>query len=47
LDDVIILDVALPDLVAGLERHGVGAAGNRRPVASQGISALLALAINV
>jgi hypothetical protein len=39
--------VALPDLAAGVERHGVGEAVNRRPMAPQGISALLAVAINV
>ena len=41
------LGVALPDLAAGLERHGAGQAGNRDPVASQGLSALLALAIKI
>jgi hypothetical protein len=30
------LDVALPDLAAGLERHGAGEAGDRDPIASKG-----------
>src|SRR5229473_7859236 len=41
------LDLALPDLAAGLERHGAGEAGNRDPVAPQGFPALLAVAINI
>ena len=41
----VALGVALPDLAAGLERHGAGEASNRHPVASQRLSALLAVAI--
>src|SRR5580704_3309716 len=41
------LDVALPDLAAGLERHGAGEAGDRDPVASQWFPAVLAVAIKI
>ena len=41
------LGVALPDLAAGLAHHGAGQAGNRDPVASQRLSALLAMAIKI
>jgi hypothetical protein len=37
--------VALPDLAAGLGRHRAGETGNRGPVASQKLPALLAVAI--
>src|SRR6266849_4521409 len=39
------LGVALPDLGAGPAHHGAGQAGNRDPVASQRLSALLAAAV--
>jgi hypothetical protein len=39
------LGVALPDLAAGLERHGAGQTRNCDPVASQGLPAPLAVAI--
>ena len=39
------LGVALPGLAAGPQRHGVGKAGNRGPVASQRLSDMLAVAI--
>src|SRR3984893_9790432 len=41
------LDVALPDLAAGLERHGAGEAGDCDPMASQGFPAVLAVAIKI
>src|SRR5258708_23513295 len=37
--------VALPDLAAGHRRDGIGQAGDRGPMASQGLPALLAVAI--
>jgi hypothetical protein len=39
----VALGLALSDLAAGVERHGIGETINRRPMASQGISALLAV----
>jgi len=39
--------VALPGLAAGLARDGVGEAGNSDPVESQGLPALLALAVKI
>jgi hypothetical protein len=41
------MGVAISGLAAGLARDGVGEAGNRGPVASQGLSALLAVAIKI
>ena len=41
------LGLAVPDLAAGPERHGAGEAGKRDPVESQGLPALLALAIRI
>src|SRR5580704_8641966 len=41
------LGVALPDLAAGLAHHGAGQAGNRDPMASQRLSALLAMALKI
>jgi hypothetical protein len=41
------MGVAISDLAAGLARDGAGEAGNRGPVASQGLSALLAVAIKI
>ena len=43
--DRLLMGVALPDLAAGPQRHGAGQAGNRGPMASQGLPALLAVAI--
>jgi hypothetical protein len=40
-----LLWVALPDLTAGHRRDGIGQAGNRDPMASQGLPALSAVAI--
>jgi hypothetical protein len=40
-----LLDVALPDLAADLERHGAGEAGDCDPTASQGFPAVLAVAM--
>jgi len=39
--------MAVPDLAAGPERHGADEAGNRDPVESQGLPALLAVAIRI
>jgi hypothetical protein len=39
------LDVALPGLATGPQRHGAGQTSNRGPVASQRLPALLAVAI--
>ena len=41
------LDLALPGLAAVLERHGIGEAGDRSPLAPSRLPALLALALNV
>jgi hypothetical protein len=41
------MGVAISDLAAGLARDGVGEAGNRGPVVSQGLPALLAVAIKI
>ena len=41
------MGVAISDLAAGLARDGAGKAGNRGPVASQGLPALLAVAIKI
>ena len=38
---------SLPDLATGLAHHGAGQAGNRDPVASQRLAALLAMAIKI
>src|ERR1017187_9878071 len=43
--DRLLLGVALPGLAADPQRHGAGQTSNRNPVASQGLSPLLALAI--
>jgi hypothetical protein len=42
-----ILDLALPGLAAVLERHGIGEAGDRSPLAPSRLPALLALALKV
>src|ERR1017187_7283524 len=39
------LGVALPGLAADPQRHGAGQTSNRNPLASQGLSPLLAVAI--
>ena len=41
------LDLALPGLAAVLERHGIGEAGDRSPLAPSRLPALLALALKV
>jgi hypothetical protein len=41
------MGVAISDLAAGLARDGAGEAGNRGPGASQGLPALLAVAIKI
>ena len=41
------MDVVISDLAAGLARDGAGEAGDRGPVASQGLPALLAVAIKI
>jgi hypothetical protein len=42
-----LFGLAVPDLAAGPERHGAGEAGKRDPVESEGLPALLALAIRI
>jgi transposase InsO family protein len=41
------LGLAVQDLAAGPERHGAGEAGDRDPVESQGLPALLAVAVKI
>src|SRR5258708_23275623 len=41
------LDLALPGLAAVLERHGIGEAGDRSPLAPSRLPALFALALKV